>query len=292
VLEHLGFEIPLSTVAAVTRQHAAQIAHRQQVACENANVLQACAGTEQLIAEADGSFIRIVSTEQAEEVDARKTRTVDYKEARLVACAEQGTEQSAFYDATFGPVDSCGLLWAQAAKSAGMSLDSKVHVVADGAAWIDSQRSVAFAGQSDLLIDLYHVMEYLAEASETCSDKPKQWLKTQKRRLKAGHSKKVIAELNKHRESEDQADESAPVRRAWRYLSNRSEHLAYDEAIERDLPIGSGLIESANKHVIQARMKIPGASWNIHTAENFARARAMRANKQWRKYWEECKNAA
>jgi hypothetical protein len=89
-----------------------------------------------------------------------------------------------------------------------------------------------------------------------------------------------------------QSDELSPVRRAWRYLSNRRDYLAYDRAIEKELPLGSGLIESGNKHVLQARIKIPGASWSMSTAENFAKARALRANKQWNQYWESNRVAA
>jgi len=247
-------------------------------------------GKEELIAEADGSFIRIVSTDRSQR-DARKTRKVEYREARLCASSAKGSERI-YYDATFGPVDTVAAMWAQTAKSAGMSLQSHVHVLADGALWIDSQRSVAFGKQGELLIDLYHVLEYLAEASETCSDKPERWLSTQKKRLKTGRSDKVIAELKKHREPETWEDDLSPVRRAWRYLDNRRNYLAYDKAVEKELPLGSGMIESGNKHVLQARMKIPGASWNIDTAENFAKARALRANGQWNQYWQELNEAS
>ena len=64
-------------------------------------------------------------------------------------------------------------------------------------------------------------------------------------------------------------EDASPVRRVWRYLDNRRDYLAYEKAIENGLPLGSGMIESGNKHVLQAWMKIPGASWNIETAENF-----------------------
>lgn len=287
--EHYGFELPLSAVAAVTRQHAEQIATRQRAQSRAAGVLPEL-GAEELIAEADGSFIRIVSTDDTK-VDARKTRKVDYREARLCVSAAKGANV-AYYDATFESVDCVAALWAQTAKWAGMSIQSHIHVLADGAVWIDTQRLAAFGNQGDLLIDLYHVLEYLGEAAASCSAKPASWLKTQKRRLKAGHSNKVIAELKKYCEPLNQADELSPVRRAWRYLKNRRNHLAYDQAIEQELPLGSGLIESGNKHVLQARMKIPGASWNIRTAENFAKARALRANKKWNQYWESIQIAA
>lgn len=289
IAEHYGFELPLSAVAGVTRKHAEKIARRQCAASTKASALPAL-GAEELIAEADGSFVRIVST-TATGRDARKTRTVDYREARLCASAAKGSG-SVYYDATFGSVDTVATLWAQTAKMAGMSMQSRIHVLADGALWIDSQRSIAFGDQSNLLIDLYHVLEYLGEAAAACSGKPKRWLNTQKKRLKAGRSSKVIAELKKYCEPQTQLDELSPVRRAWRYLDNRRDYLTYDKAIEKELPLGSGMIESGNKHVLQARMKIPGASWSIQTAENFARTRAMRANNQWDAYWEEQKDAA
>lgn len=289
VREHYGFELPLSAVATVTRKHARKIGLRQQARSAKASALPA-SGVEELVAEADGSFVRIVSTTKLA-VDARKTRTVDYREARLFASTAKG-EDRVCYDATFGSVDTVATLWSQTAKTVGMSIESHVHVLADGASWIDSQRLIAFGNQGELLIDLYHVLEYISEASKVCSEQPKRWLNTQKKRLKSGRSDQVIAELKKNLEPENQSDELSPVRRAWRYLENRSDNLAYDKAIEKELPLGSGLIESGNKHVLQARMKLPGASWNIDTAENFARTRAMRANGQWNQYWEELKLAA
>ena len=287
--EHYGFDLPLSAVAEVSRKHAAKIALRQSAVTKQANVLPS-SGADQIIAEADGSFVRIV-TSAGTKADRRKSRKVDYRETRLCACSNNRSG-CVRYDATFGPVDTVAALWAQTAKLVGMSTQSRVHVLADGAVWIDSQRSVAFGKQGDLLIDLYHVLEYLAEAAESCSTNPKRWLKTQKRRLKSGRSDRVIEELETYCEAPSTPEEISPVRRAWRYLDNRQDYLAYDKAIENDLPLGSGLIESANKHVLQARMKIPGASWNIQTAENFARARAMRANQQWGDYWNELKSAA
>jgi len=289
IREHYGFSLPLSAVAKVTRQHAASIAHRQTLATNDANALPP-EGAAEIIAQADGSFIRIVSTTDTRG-DARKTREVNYKEVRLFASVAKGSTQ-AFYAAAFNPVDTVAKLWAYTAKLAGMTLKSFVHVVGDGATWIDQQSCVAFGRQRQLLIDLYHVLEYLGAAGVACSSNQKRWLKLQKKRLKQGHSDKVIEELKKHLESSELPDGEAPVRCAWRYLNNRRENLAYDQAIAKDLPLGSGMIESANKHIIQERMKIPGASWSQETAENFVRARTMRANMQWDDYWKDQASAA
>ena len=99
----------------------------------------------------------------------------------------------------------------------------------------------------------------------------------------------IIPALKQHREPATEPYELYPVRRAWRYLGNRRAYPASDQSIQQALTLERGLIESGNKHVLQARMKIPGASWNIETAEDFAKARALRANKLWNQYWEDLK---
>ena len=168
-----------------------------------------------------------------------------------------------------------------------MGLSSKVHVVCDGAAWIRTQSSNAFGDQATVLIDFYHVCDYLSEVNQSVEGLPRRWFQTQKERLREGRVKVLLKDLEQYLEATDVPDENAPVRRAHRYLNNRLDALDYKQALEDDLPIGSGLIESGNKHVLQARMKIPGASWKMENAENMVRARAFRANKQWDQYWEE-----
>lgn len=66
--------------------------------------------------------------------------------------------------------------------------------------------------------------------------------------------------MSEHEESATTHEEEAPVRTALRYLGRRSEQLDYKAAIAKELPIGSGLIESGHKHVLQARLKQTGSA--------------------------------
>jgi hypothetical protein len=52
-----------------------------------------------------------------------------------------------------------------------------------------------------------------------------------------------------------------PIVECYKYIDNRQNQLDYKLAIENDLPIGSGKIESAHRYVAQERLKIPGAAW-------------------------------
>jgi len=63
-----------------------------------------------------------------------------------------------------------------------------------------------------------------------------------------------------------------------RYIKNRRHQFAYKEALAKELPIGSGMIESTNRSLIQKRLKLPGAWWLLKNANNMARLRALRGN--------------
>lgn len=81
-------------------------------------------------------------------------------------------------------------------------------------------------------------------------------------------------------------DVDAPVRTCHRYLSNRRDHIDYQGALPKGLPIGSDEIESAHRHVVQQRLKRPGAWWTPHNAKATLALRTTRADGQWSAYWQ------
>jgi len=98
-------------------------------------------------------------------------------------------------------------------------------------------------------------------------------------------SAEVLEELARRLEPESEPEENAPARRAHRYLDKRRDQLDYQSALGRGLPVGSGIIESGRRHVLQARLKIPGAWWKPENAHDMAQLRACRANGLWRTLW-------
>jgi hypothetical protein len=56
-------------------------------------------------------------------------------------------------------------------------------------------------------------------------------------------------------------------------------------AIALGLPIGSGMIESGHRHVLQARLKKAGAAWLKEHADQIAHLRVLRANQYWPSLW-------
>ena len=145
---------------------------------------------------------------------------------------------------------------------------------------------------SHILVDFYHLSEYLGTAARAIANQGAQrWLWQQQERMKANRCAEVLVELARHREAESVADVSAPVRRCERYIQARLEYLDYAGALERGLPIGSGEIESGHRSVLQARLKLSGAWWRAENAEKMLALRVTRANGEWQSYWKQLRQA-
>jgi hypothetical protein len=156
----------------------------------------------------------------------------------------------------------------------------------DGADWIRLQSQEVFGEQATFLCDFYHVSEYLSAAAPICRpERVEPWRRTQQKRLKRGAFEKVIASLQAHLEPEQTPEENAPVRNGHRYLTNRADCLDYPGALKLGLPIGSGMIESGHRHVLQARLKKAGAAWLTEHADQIAHLRVLRSNRQWLSLW-------
>ena len=106
-----------------------------------------------------------------------------------------------------------------------------------------------------------------------------------KEKLKDNRWQDVLDSLTPFCENETVADSDAPVRSCHRYIRNRSNCLDYKTTLAEGLPIGSGEIESAHRHVIQKRLKIAGAWWKIDNADKMLALRVLRANGDWNRYW-------
>jgi hypothetical protein len=280
VLEHYGLVLGSTTVRTATLVHAQRA--RTQLEAEYAQPFRVlpAVGAEHVIAEADGTMICTVAP------GPRKgKRPRGWEEMRLVA-AQAKDSATTFYGATFGSVAQTGQRWGHVARQAGWGLNSRLHVVADGAEWIPIQCKEVFGEQGHFLCDFYHVSEYLGDAAPTCRPaQPHPWRHTQQRRLRRGAAPQVIRALAEHLEPVETADEEAPVRNGHRYLSNRKDALDYPGALALGLPIGSGMIESGHRHVLQARLKKAGTAWLHDHADQIAHLRVLRANKRWQSFW-------
>ena len=241
-----------------------------------------------VISETDGSMVPIVKTKSGidgKKTDRRKNKELMYREARLTM-AHDKESVTPIFSATLGTVKEAGKHVLHCVTAVGANEKTKVHSVGDGAVWIADQIEKQFGSNATYLIDFYHLCEYLSAAAKTCApNDEKAWLKQQKERLKESHIAEVMRALKPYIEPRATPEEDAPVRACYRYMNNRLNQLDYKTALDDELPIGSGEIESAHRYVIQKRLKIAGAWWSEDTAEAMLALRVNRTNNDWDSYW-------
>jgi len=273
VKEHYGIEIASSAIRRITYQHARKI--------QVVEPAKPSRPAKTLITQIDGSMIPLVKP--GSNGDRRKGKELLWSEARL-CCARADEQVRRVYGATLGTLESVSLLWAQTARYGGLKAETYVHGVGDGAPWIVEKFNDNFGSQGKYLIDFYHVSEYLASAAlKVAPEKAMPWLRKQKARLMMGQARKILRTLEPYREAPGTAE--TPVEDAARYIRQRLEHLHYPQARKAKLPIGSGEVESGHRHVIQHRLKLPGAWWKQTNAQAMLSLRVARANGCWNAYW-------
>lgn len=285
LVEHYGVVVAESTARRVTLAHAAKMHQRSRGLPQG--LPNKVAPAQTFIAEIDGSMIPTVRASTTEG-DKRKGKSVQWEEVKVSLAHVQGSTELVYAATLTGDVELAGKQLRACAKRAGFGVGHRVHGVGDGAPWIAKQMKQRFGSQGSYLLDFYHVCEYLSAAAKAIQPEPKActaWLDKQKARLKGEDLGLVLAELQSNLELPEVAEENAPVRQCHRYLSARQDQLDYAQAIKQELPIGSGEIESAHRHVVQKRLKLPGAWWDAANAEHMLALRLHRANKEWTGYW-------
>ena len=292
VKEHYGLELPLSSIQSLVEKHARKI----EDFVEHDTAKRTGGNAKQLIAEMDGSMVPVVDTGSLpDECDARRKRSTRWQEARLCFVRDTDKITPIFYG-TFGDVEKAGSLLYRAALRCGLGPKTKIHGLGDGARWIETQMKRVFLNQVKYLVDFYHVSEYLSAAAEhSWASEKEVWRRESQELLKQSKVDEVLERIQKRLPldwKEKEETEGTPPERCYRYMSNRRNSLDYRGALENGLPIGSGEIESAHRHVIQKRLKIAGAWWKPETAESMLSLRILRANNDWEDYWQHLKNAA
>ena len=76
-----------------------------------------------------------------------------------------------------------------------------------------------------------------------------------------------------------------PINTSARYLLKRNNMMKGGELLEFGAPIASGIIEGACRHLINDRLDITGARWNLPGAEAVLRLRSLLSSGDFDTYW-------
>jgi hypothetical protein len=170
--------------------------------------------------------------------------------------------------AVLGTIDDLApRLWLEAVRQ-GVRTAVRVVWLSDGGRglWSVFQRLFRAVGVTAIL-DFYHAAQNLYKGASAWLDGRtracQRWLADLRHWLRHGHEQHVLAELAALVEA-THLPESArqTLTNVYTYLKTHEDHIRYDHFKAAGLPIGSGLVESACKWLIQQRFKGVGMRWS------------------------------
>ncbi len=166
----------------------------------------------------------------------------------------------------------------------GLEQAAAVCAVQDGAEWlqgvVDYHRADAVR-----ILDFAHAAEYINEIGQAVQAAggrlPARWLDGVLHRLKHQGPERVLTHLSWLAARYA----SSTIQEKLAYLQKREAHMQYPTYQQAGWPIGSGSVESANKGVVEARLKGAGMRWERQNVNPMLVLRNAVCNRQWQQTW-------
>ncbi len=150
-----------------------------------------------------------------------------------------------------------------------------------------------------IIVDIVHVIGYLWSAGRVFHQKSgpelENWVRHRILEVLRGKAGLIAGGMRRSATRRGlSAKAREPVDICARYLLNNSPYLRYNRYLSNGLPIASGVIEGACRHLVKDRMDVTGARWSLTGAEAVLRLRALRSSRDFNEYWgfhEACEHA-
>jgi hypothetical protein len=157
-------------------------------------------------------------------------------------------------------------LWLEALRQ-GILHAPRVVWLSDGARGLWHLFEERFAGHATGILDFYHAAQNLWKGAAAWLDgrttQAHRWFGWARHRLRHGHPDGVLADLAEALDLEHLPDTARDtLRTVYTYLERHREHIDYETYKALGLPLGSGMVESACKWLIQQRFKGVGMRWS------------------------------
>jgi hypothetical protein len=157
---------------------------------------------------------------------------------------------------------------------------SKIVVLSDGAPWIVKVIEELQLENVTLILDLFHVKDKVRDAAASLFSKKTEqrraWQDSLMAKLEDGQIQEVIQELE---ESERSTKE---VESLLHYIRTNESRMNYPYYRAQGWRVGSGAVESLNRHMTAARLRGAGMRWEEEGAKRMARLRADLHNDRWK----------
>lgn len=141
-----------------------------------------------------------------------------------------------------------------------------------------------------IVLDVIHVIEYLWTAGFALhadgDPATQRWVSERLLEILRGKSSEVAAGMRRSATLRRmKTSDRAAIDDCADYLLKYRPYLHYNEYLATGLPISTGVIEGACRHLVKDRMDITGACWGLKSAEAVLKLRSLRASADFDEYW-------
>lgn len=240
------------------------------------------AGAERLVMSADGAMVPLMHGEWAE------VKTLAVAEV-LPPVLAKGTWQvhcqHLSYFSRLVPAEAFERLSLCEIQRRGVGTSRQVAAVMDGAEWlqsfVDYHRPDAVR-----ILDFPHAAQRFGQVATAVwgesSAEAQQWTQAALHDLKHDGSDAVLARL---RDLQTQHPEKEILSENLAYLEKRRAQMCYPQFQQQGWPLGSGMVESGNKLVVEARLKGAGMHWKRANVNPMLALRNIICSDRWRQEW-------
>ena len=156
-------------------------------------------------------------------------------------------------------------------------------VIGDGAPWIWRLASEVFPAAEQIL-DIYHAKQHLSDVAKAVhsSDSPRaeDWADQRHDELDAGHIDAILAALQKH------AATCEDARKCLEYVESNRQRMRYKDFRAAGLCVGSGVVEAGCKTAVGSRCKRAGMHWTVEGANAILALRCCHLSNRFEDFWE------
>ncbi len=150
---------------------------------------------------------------------------------------------------------------------AGWEAAAQVAWLSDGGLGFWRLYDHLFATDAIGILDFYHAAQHLWKAAAAWWDgrtkQAKDWFQQSRHQLRHGAADAVIADLANALALHDLPESAREaMTQVHNYLTKHQNHIDYERFKQLGLPLGSGMVESACKWLIQQRFKGVGMRWS------------------------------
>ena len=166
-----------------------------------------------------------------------------------------------------------------------------VVVLGDGARWIwERVRSFLRLPGVEVveIVDIYHAYTYLWAVGHALygagSLRAAAWVAPLKDQLYRHGAAPVLTALAALTPTTEEA--VSAIADAQTYFTHNAARMDYPRFVARQLPVGSGAVESTCKGLVEARLKQAGMRWGVPGSHAIASLRALHRSGRWAAFWQ------